>query len=41
MAEIGMNKTVRQGYDEVLAERPELLQAEGFGVLSRVVAGLT
>jgi uncharacterized protein (DUF302 family) len=36
MAEIGMNKTVRQGYDEVLAKLPELLQAEGFGVLTRI-----
>lgn len=36
MAEIGMHKTVRAGYDEVLAKVPELLQAEGFGVLTRI-----
>jgi uncharacterized protein (DUF302 family) len=36
MAEIGMRKTVRTGYDEVLANVPDLLQAEGFGVLTRI-----
>jgi uncharacterized protein (DUF302 family) len=36
MAEIGMKKTVSRGYDEVLAKVPELLQAEGFGVLTRI-----
>ncbi len=36
MAEIGMSKTVRAGYDDVLARIPELLKAEGFGVLTRI-----
>src|SRR5512138_1268240 len=35
MAEIGIRKTVKGGYDEVLARLPEVLKAEGFGVLTR------
>jgi uncharacterized protein (DUF302 family) len=36
MAEIGMRKPVKGSYDEVLARLPELLKAEGFGVLTRI-----
>ncbi len=36
MAEIGMRKTVAKGFDEVLARIPEVLKAEGFGVLTRI-----
>jgi uncharacterized protein (DUF302 family) len=36
MAEIGMRKSVKGPYDEVLARLPELLKAEGFGVLTRI-----
>jgi uncharacterized protein (DUF302 family) len=36
MAEIGMRKTVKGGYDDVLARVPEVLKAEGFGVLTRI-----
>lgn len=36
MAQIGMAKETRRSYDEVLAKLPELLKAEGFGVLTRV-----
>jgi uncharacterized protein (DUF302 family) len=36
MAGIGMQKQVKGSFDEVLARVPELLQAEGFGVLTRI-----
>ncbi len=36
MAGIGMRKETRAGYDEVLARLPDLLKAEGFGVLTRI-----
>ena len=36
MAELGMRKPVKGTYDEVLARLPELLKAEGFGVLTRI-----
>ncbi len=36
MAQIGMKKTVKGSYDEVLAKIPEALKAEGFGVLTRI-----
>src|SRR5512134_2524358 len=36
MAEIGMRRTVAKGFDEVLARVPEVLQAEGFGILTRI-----
>ncbi len=36
MAEIGMRKTIAKGFDEVLAQVPEALKAEGFGVLTRI-----
>jgi uncharacterized protein (DUF302 family) len=36
MAEIGIRKTVGKGYDEVLARVPEVLKAEGFGILTRI-----
>jgi uncharacterized protein (DUF302 family) len=36
MAGIGMRKETRASYDEVLARLPELLKAEGFGVLTRI-----
>jgi uncharacterized protein (DUF302 family) len=36
MADIGMKKTVSAKFDEVLARIPELLKAEGFGVLTRI-----
>lgn len=36
MAEIGMRKTLAQGFDEVLARLPDALKAEGFGVLTRI-----
>lgn len=36
MAEIGMSRTVKAGYDEVLGRLPDLLQAEGFGILTRI-----
>ncbi len=36
MADIGMRKKVAKGFDEVLARIPEALQAEGFGVLTRI-----
>jgi uncharacterized protein (DUF302 family) len=36
MATIGMRKSVRRGFDEVLAQLPEALKAEGFGVLTRI-----
>ena len=35
MAQIGIRKTVAKGFDEVLARVPEVLQAEGFGILTR------
>jgi uncharacterized protein (DUF302 family) len=36
MAEIGIRKTVKGDYDQVLAKLPEVLKAEGFGVLTRI-----
>ena len=36
MAQIGMRKTVQGSYDEVLARLPEVLKAQGFGVLTRI-----
>ncbi len=36
MAEIGIRKSVKGSYDEVLAKLPEVLKAEGFGVLTRI-----
>lgn len=31
-----LKKTARGGFDEVLAQLPELLQAEGFGIMTRI-----
>jgi uncharacterized protein (DUF302 family) len=36
MATIGIQKTVSKGFDEVLAQLPGALQAEGFGILTRI-----
>jgi uncharacterized protein (DUF302 family) len=36
MAQIGIRRTVAKRFDEVLARVPEVLQAEGFGILTRV-----
>ncbi|HZZ85184.1 MAG TPA: DUF302 domain-containing protein [Anaeromyxobacteraceae bacterium] len=36
MAEFSMKKTVRLSYDEALAKLPDLLKAEGFGVLTQI-----
>ncbi len=36
MASFGMRKATRLGYDEALAKVPELLKAEGFGVLTQI-----
>jgi uncharacterized protein (DUF302 family) len=36
MAKIGIRRTVAKGFDEVLARVPEVLKAEGFGVLTRI-----
>ena len=36
MAQIGMRKTVQGSYDEVLARLPEVLKAQGFGILTRI-----
>src|SRR5512138_1873186 len=36
MAEIGIRKTVKGDYEKVLAKVPEVLKAEGFGVLTRI-----
>jgi uncharacterized protein (DUF302 family) len=36
MAEIGIRKTVKGSFDEVLARIPEALKAEGFGILTRI-----
>lgn len=36
MAEIGIRRTVKGSFDEVLARLPEALKAEGFGVLTRI-----
>lgn len=36
MAGIGLKRTLAKGFDEVLARLPEVLQAEGFGVLTRI-----
>jgi uncharacterized protein (DUF302 family) len=36
MAQIGMLKESTLSYDDVLARLPELLKAEGFGILTRI-----
>lgn len=36
MAQIGMVKETQLSYEDVLAKLPELLKAEGFGVLTRI-----
>jgi uncharacterized protein (DUF302 family) len=36
MAEIGIRKTVKGDYEQVLAKVPEALKAEGFGILTRI-----
>lgn len=36
MATIGIRKSVKGSYDEVLARVPEALKAQGFGVLTRI-----
>ena len=36
MAEIGIRKTVNGDYEKVLAKLPEVLKAEGFGVLTEI-----
>src|SRR5512138_3119418 len=36
MAEIGIRKTVKGSFDQVLAKLPDVLKAEGFGVLTRI-----
>ncbi len=36
MASFGMRKETRSTYDEVLAKLPDLLKAEGFGVLTQI-----
>ncbi len=36
MATIGMRKSVKGSFDEVVARIPEALKAQGFGVLTRI-----
>ena len=36
MAQLGMRKSPKGTYEEVLAKVPEALKAEGFGVLTRI-----
>ena len=36
MAELGMSWKLKAKYDEVLAQVPERLKAEGFGILTRI-----
>ena len=36
MAEIGIRKTVKGDYEQVLAKVQEALKAEGFGILTRI-----
>ncbi len=36
MAGFGMRKETRSSYDEVLSKLPDLLKAEGFGVLTQI-----
>jgi uncharacterized protein (DUF302 family) len=36
MATIGIRRSVKGSYDEVLARIPEALKAQGFGVLTRI-----
>ncbi len=36
MAGFGIRKETRSSYDEVLSKLPDLLKAEGFGVLTRI-----
>ncbi len=36
MGKIGIRKSVKGSYDEVLARIPEALKAQGFGVLTRI-----
>jgi uncharacterized protein (DUF302 family) len=41
MPELGMKRAVKGAFDEVLARVPDALQAEGFGVLTRIDVGRT
>ncbi len=36
MASFGMRKVTRSSYDEVLGKLPDLLKAEGFGILTQI-----
>lgn len=36
MVQLGMRKSAKGSYDEVLARLPEVLKTEGFGVLTRI-----
>ncbi len=36
MSQIGIRKTVKGDFEQVLAKVPEVLKAEGFGVLTRI-----
>ena len=36
MTDIGMRKETGSSYDEVLGKLPDLLKAEGFGILTRI-----
>ena len=36
MASFGIRKVTRSSYDEVLQKIPDLLKAEGFGILTRI-----
>lgn len=36
MAHLGIRKESRLGYDDALAQLPELLRSEGFGVLTQI-----
>jgi uncharacterized protein (DUF302 family) len=36
MAQIGMVRETQLSYDDVLAKLPDLLKAEGFGILTRI-----
>jgi uncharacterized protein (DUF302 family) len=36
MASFGMRKVTKSSYEEVLAKLPDLLKAEGFGVLTQI-----
>jgi len=41
MAALGMKKTVAAPYDQVLARLPEILKAEGFGIVSEIDVAAT